>query len=48
MGLLNGLKRLLPKKRKVHRDAGTGQFVTKDYAKDHPDTTVSETYKPHD
>lgn len=27
----------------VHRDAGTGLFVTQQYAEDHPDTTVKET-----
>ena len=25
------------------RDAGSGQFVTTDFAKEHPDTTVVET-----
>lgn len=29
--------------RKVSRDAKTGQFVTPDYAKKHPSTTVVET-----
>ena len=33
----------MSKKRKVHRNAGTGRFVTEDYAKKHPKTTVSET-----
>lgn len=28
---------------KAHRDAGTGEFVTKEYAQEHPDTTVTET-----
>lgn len=27
----------------VHRDAGTGEFVTEEYAEEHPDTTVKET-----
>ena len=31
---------------KLYRDAITGQYVTKDYAKHHPKTTVSETVKP--
>lgn len=26
----------------LHRDAGTGQFVTEKYAEEHPDTTVTE------
>jgi len=30
---------------KSHRDAGTGQFVTENYAKRHPKTTVTETIK---
>ena len=29
--------------RKVHRDAKTGRFVTKQYTEKHPDTTVTET-----
>ena len=32
--------------KKVSRDAGTGRFVTEDYAKKHPKTTVTETIKP--
>jgi hypothetical protein len=28
--------------RRFYRDARTGRFVTKDYAKKHPDTTVKE------
>jgi len=28
-----------------HRDAGTGQYVTKKYAESHPKTTVKETDK---
>ena len=32
-------------KRKIHRDAGTGRFVTEDYAKKHPKRTVTETVK---
>ena len=32
-----------PATRKVHRDAKTGRFVTKQYAEEHPDTTVTET-----
>ncbi len=28
---------------KVHRDSGTGQFVTENYADKHPKTTQSET-----
>lgn len=33
--------------KRVHRDAGTGQYVTKKYADKHPKTTVSEpTQKP--
>lgn len=31
--------------KKVHRDAVTGKFVSEQYAKDNPDTTVSETIK---
>lgn len=27
----------------IHRDAGTGEFVTEKYAEEHPDTTVKET-----
>lgn len=30
---------------KVSRDAGTGQFVAKEYAKSHPKTTMTETIK---
>ncbi len=30
------------KKRKAHRDSGTGRFVTEEYAKKHPKTTQSE------
>ncbi len=25
-----------------HRDAGTGRYVTQNYAEEHPDTTISE------
>ncbi|MFZ0533008.1 MAG: hypothetical protein WAM09_07480 [Anaerolineales bacterium] len=28
-----------------YRDAGTGQYITKEYAKNHPKTTVKETNK---
>jgi hypothetical protein len=31
------------KTRKVHRDAGTGRFVTEEYARNNPGTTVTET-----
>jgi hypothetical protein len=31
--------------RKINRDAGTGRFVTKKYAEEHPKTTVTETTK---
>ena len=31
--------------RKASRDAGTGRFVTEEYAKKHPKTTVTETMK---
>jgi hypothetical protein len=31
-----------PKTRKVARDAGTGEFVTKEYAEKHKKTTVEE------
>jgi hypothetical protein len=31
------------KTRDVYRDAGTGRFVTKEYAERHPGTTVTET-----
>ena len=31
--------------RKIHRDAITGHFVTEEYAKKHPKTTVTETIK---
>ena len=34
------------KKIEKSRDAGTGQYVTEDYAKKHPKTTVTETQKP--
>jgi hypothetical protein len=29
-----------------YRDAGNGEYVTKDYAVKHPNTTVKETSKP--
>jgi hypothetical protein len=32
--------------RKISRDAGSGRFVPKSYAKRHPKTTVTETVKP--
>lgn len=35
----------MAKKTSVHRDAGTGQFVTKIYVDKHPRTTVKETVK---
>jgi len=35
-----------PKARQVSRDAGDGQFVSKDEAKANPATTVTETVKP--
>ena len=31
--------------KKLSRDAGSGQFVTKPYADKHPKTTVTETRK---
>lgn len=31
------------KKKKIYRDAVTGEFVEKEYAKANPSTTVSET-----
>lgn len=31
---------------KDHRDAGTGRFVTEQFAKKNPKTTVSEKRKP--
>ena len=31
------------KTRKIHRDAGTGRFVTEDHVKKNPRTTVTET-----
>jgi hypothetical protein len=35
---------MAPKKtQKVNRDAGTGKFVSDEYAKHHPKTTVTET-----
>jgi len=34
------------KKRKIYRDAETGRFVSKDYVKKHPKTTVTETVNP--
>jgi hypothetical protein len=35
-----------PKKTRItHRDAGTGQYVSGDYAEKHPKTTVKETNK---
>jgi hypothetical protein len=37
---------MIPKKTRItHRDAGTGQYVSKYYAEKHPKTTVSETNK---
>jgi len=33
------------KTRKIHRSAVTGRFVTQEYAKRHPKTTVTETSK---
>jgi hypothetical protein len=30
---------------KRYRDAETGEFITEDYAKKHPKTTISETIK---
>jgi hypothetical protein len=33
---------------KRHRDAGSGHYVTEDYAEANPDTTVSETSKQPD
>lgn len=30
-----------------YRDAGTGEYVTKEYADKHPKTTVKETTKPN-
>lgn len=35
-----------PKEPPKYRDAGSGQYVTEDYAKKHPKTTVKETDKP--
>jgi hypothetical protein len=35
----------MAKKTTVHRDAGSGQFVTKKFADKHPKTTVKETVK---
>jgi len=35
----------MAKKSTVHRDAGSGQYVTKQYADKHPRTTVKETVK---
>jgi len=32
-------------KSKSYRDAGTGRYITKQYADRHPKTTVSETVK---
>lgn len=32
--------------RHVARDAGTGEFVTAEYAAEHPETTVTETVRP--
>ena len=32
-------------KKIIHRDAGTGKFVKKNYADKHPKTTVKETIK---
>jgi hypothetical protein len=34
------------KPQKHNRDAGSGKYVTDDYAKKHPKTTVTETDKP--
>jgi hypothetical protein len=33
----------MAKKQVRHRDAGTGKYVTVEYAKKHPKTTVKET-----
>jgi len=35
----------MAKTTKVSMDAGTGQFVPKEYAERHPKTTVTETVK---
>ena len=35
----------MAKKQVRHRDAGTGKYVTEQYAKKHPKTTVKETDK---
>lgn len=37
----------MPKEKKIKkaRDAGTGRWVTKEYAEKHPKTTVVETVK---
>jgi hypothetical protein len=34
-----------PKTVEHHRDAGTGKYVSKEYAQKHPKTTVKETDK---
>lgn len=31
---------------RVYRDAATGEYVTEEYAREHPDTTVSEPAGP--
>ena len=36
----------MPSKNEKYRDAGTGQYVKKEYAEKHPKTTVKETDKP--
>ena len=33
------------RKRKLYRDAATGQFVSSEYVEQHPDTTVTETVR---
>lgn len=35
----------MAEEQKVEREAGTGQFVSKEYAAEHPDTTVQDTIK---
>ncbi len=36
-------KKRRKRKRKLHRDAVTGKFVSSEYVEQHPDTTVTET-----
>jgi hypothetical protein len=40
--VLAEMREVMQKKHKIYRSAETGHLVTEEYAKEHPDTTVSE------